>query len=142
MVRLTTCKYCGKLHDTKHRCIKAPIRSKRERSEYDVMRGRQVWKNKRATIKDRDKHVCRWCLHKHRFVNTMGKLSVHHIVDMCEDVSMWLDDDNLITLCKPCHEEADNKLIDKEQLKKLAKENVMYELEAVMFYDRTPPHNQ
>lgn len=49
-------------------------------------------------------------------------LSVHHINPIAEDWDSRLDNDNLITLCRKHHEQAEASLISKKELRKIAEE--------------------
>jgi len=52
----------------------------------------------------RDNYKCRMCDYslKNDFNFTKG-LEVHHIIPASEEMALYLDKDNLITLCKDCH---------------------------------------
>jgi len=55
----------------------------------------------------RDDYKCRYCgyvLDLDFFYSNAKQLEVHHIVPACEEMALYLDKDNLITLCKKCHE--------------------------------------
>ena len=52
---LRSCKYCGKIHDSKHICPNKPIRKRYKKTEEDKFRNTQAWKKKRNNIKERDK---------------------------------------------------------------------------------------
>ena len=47
-------------------------------------------------------------------------VEVHHIVPVEEDYSLRLDNDNLISLCREHHEEAEKGRIDRDILKGIA----------------------
>lgn len=132
---LVSCKYCGKIHERSFDCGKKPKynRKQKERREEDRLRGLQVWKKKRKAIKDRDNCMCQIC-NRDKF-DTYGmkynhdNIQVHHIVPIREEESIWLDDDNLICLCKYHHERAEQGEISREVLKSIAEEqNSKYEL--------------
>lgn len=133
---LISCRYCGRVHDSNYLCDKKPkvvYKKKKERSKEDRLRGLQVWKKKRKTIKDRDNYMCQICVRD--MFNTYGtkynddNIQVHHIVPITEDEAIWLDDDNLICLCKYHHERAEKGQISKEVLRQIAQEqNTKYEL--------------
>lgn len=50
-------------------------------------------------------------------------LSVHHIVKIEDDIDRAFDEDNLITLCRLHHDEAEEGKISQSLLQKIAKEN-------------------
>lgn len=116
---LKSCKYCGRVHDTHSVCSMKPQRKRYDYSDRAVWKFRHgsVWKNKAVAIKERDHYLCQYCLSQNRLVYV--KLEVHHIVPLEEDMSLSLDDDNLITLCRSCHEEAEKESITREELRKL-----------------------
>lgn len=61
-------------------------------------------------IKDRDHYLCQACLHNldgHGVRYTTDQLEVHHIEPLIDDYDRRLDDDNLITLCRAHHEQAE-----------------------------------
>ena len=80
-------------------------------------RSTQAWQHKRAWIRERDMHLCRWCLTLGRLSYT--NLSVHHIEPLHEAWGERLDDSNLITLCSPCHEQAEAGKISRAALHEL-----------------------
>ena len=59
---------------------------------------------KRKEIIDRDNNECQHC--KSKGFAVVGQnivLDVHHIVHLEDSWEQRLDGDNLITLCRPCH---------------------------------------
>lgn len=114
------CKYCGKIHEKSFDCGKKP-QPKKKYNNKESFRWSNDWKKKRNDIRDRDNHLCRWCLVNGRI--TYKDLSVHHITPLEEDYERRLDDDNLITLCDRCHEDAESGKISKVDLLRLAKES-------------------
>lgn len=128
MGRLRSCRYCGKIHLDNIVCSKKPkdIR-KKKRSEADRFRGLQIWKKKRAEIKERDNFICQLCYRNlyntvDSRINYKGNIQVHHIEDINSNWDKRLDNNNLLCLCKYHHEMADNKEIDKIELLVIAKE--------------------
>ena len=114
------CKYCGKIHDRTETCDKKPVFTRGSRE--DLFRNTQAWKNKRESIKKRDKYLCQACLNQlygteHR-LNTED-LSVHHIRSLKSNFELRLDDDNLITLCSNHHELAEKGAISASDLLKI-----------------------
>lgn len=95
-----TCRYCGKVHPIGVVCVKAARRY--DKTDASRFRSTNAWTKKAKEIKARDFNVCRMCLAE-------GKLNysyteVHHIVPLCEDDTLALNNDNLITLCEYHHE--------------------------------------
>jgi len=121
---LKSCPKCGRIHDFNYECRKRHYN--KGQSIADKFRNKNSWKKKRDLIKDRDKHLCRCCLAD--FVNApkqfnFSNLEVHHIIPLEEDVSLGLDDDNLITLCSYHHKLAENGVISRKILRELTNEN-------------------
>lgn len=58
------------------------------------------WKRKRAAILRRDKYLCQDCK---RYGRTTEAKEVHHIKHLEDHPELAYDDDNLISLCKSCH---------------------------------------
>lgn len=67
------------------------------------------WKRKRNTILRRDKYRCRECK---RYGKTTEATAVHHIHTVEERPDLYLCDDNLLSLCNPCHNSMHNRLTD------------------------------
>lgn len=59
-----------------------------------------VWKNKRAYILKRDLYLCQECK---RYGKRIEGTIVHHIIPYEDAPELSLKNDNLITLCKMCH---------------------------------------
>ncbi len=120
------CMVCRSVHDgkcqrPKYYAPKASVTPKRI-SAADKFRSTQSWKRKAAGILERDFHCCRVCL-KAGLLNNR-ELSVHHIIPLSADYEKRLDEDNLITLCRFHHEQAERGIISKRELLKLAAESV------------------
>ena len=115
---LTTCKYCGKVHERNLECESKPKREYKKKSTYiDRFRSSSAWKKKALYIKKRDLYLCAYS--KSKGIIQTHDLEVHHITPLSEDWSKRLDDDNLITLTRLVHEQAESNLISREELKKL-----------------------
>lgn len=112
-----SCRHCGRTHPIGMSCPLAPVRVKRS-TDASSFRSTWAWTQKARQIRVRDKHLCLLCLTNS--VITTDDLEVHHIVPIAEDESLALEDDNLITLCRPHHEEAESGKIDRNQLRQLA----------------------
>ena len=106
---LRACKYCGKIHDSKYDCGKKPKKKKR-RSIQNDFRNTKDWRRKAKEIKQRDVYLCALCAAKGRI--TPGE-EVHHIEPLEECYDRRLDNTNLITLCRKCHEECEAGEIDR-----------------------------
>lgn len=122
-----SCSVCGRVHKSGEKCPMKKSTKTAGRNE-DKFRSSQAWKNKRVRIKERDKFMCRWCLHKYegelltKLAINYRSLSVHHIVPLAEDYSLRLEDSNLITLCPLCHEQAERGDISRAELSKLTQQ--------------------
>lgn len=58
------------------------------------------WRHKRLAILSRDGYLCRECK---KYGRLREATEVHHIVHLEDNPSLRYDDDNLISLCKACH---------------------------------------
>lgn len=121
---LNSCSYCGRIHDKKYTC---PSKPKREYKVTDIDRFRWTkrWQRKRKQINERDKYLCQVCireLHNTQIQYNFKDIEVHHIIPIAEDWNLRLEDNNLICLCTYHHKMADNNLIDREELKRIAEE--------------------
>lgn len=74
-----------------------------------------MWKHKRMQILERDHYECQDCRKRLRDAAAAGDIlrgeekkirraeEVHHIVELKEHLELGLEEDNLISLCVPCH---------------------------------------
>lgn len=66
--------------------------------------GSGEWRQKRQEIIERDNYECQWCKEEGRVtVAEDSSLEVDHIKELEEHPELALDNDNLRTLCKDCH---------------------------------------
>lgn len=118
---LKSCKYCGRIHDSKFDCGKKPPRWSKKRTDtvaYKV-HGSNRWRKMSEEIRDRDGYLCQVCLTgKYGTINRLNSdgVSVHHIIPIEEDPSLAYDDSNLITLCAKHHEMAESGEISRSEL--------------------------
>lgn len=96
----------------------------KNKTKAQEFRSSYAWLKKQREIRSRDLNLCRVCLlnlydTKNRF--NYKDLSVHHIIPIHNDYSKRLDDDNLITLCRFHHEQAEIGKIPKKLLIEEAK---------------------
>lgn len=111
---LKSCKYCGRVHDSKYDCGSRPARIYKRNSAADRFRYTVAWQQKREEIKTRDNYMCQIC-----FRNLFGtkkqlnyeNISVHHAKKLEENFEKRLDNDNLLTVCEYHH-----KLCDKNEI--------------------------
>jgi len=62
------------------------------------------WRTKRQEILARDHYECQWCKAEGCVtVADISTLEVDHIKELAEYPELALDDNNLRTLCKDCH---------------------------------------
>ena len=128
---LKSCKYCNRIHDTKHNCGRKPKPNYAKYKNYanandkDRFRWSTSWVQKRNEIRDRDLNLCQICIRK--LYNTINQynyeyLSVHHVVSLEDDYSKRLDNSNLITVCDYHHKCAERKEIPLKELLEIIKE--------------------
>lgn len=126
MARLKSCMYCGRVHDTKFKCKERARRVTYKKSKAGDLRNTYRWRKKRDFIKGRDKNICQICKEEFLLNRVRMKdkeLHVHHITPYKENETLFLDDDNLITLCTYHHEEAEAGKISREHLRRIAIKN-------------------
>lgn len=132
---LKSCSYCGRIHPYDSVCPKqlseqktrkeAKERKKLEKihtrlSPADRFRNTFGWRKKRYQIRNRDMNMCRYCFIVNHRIRT-SPLSVHHIIPIELAYDKRFDDDNLITLCRECHELAEKGDIPAVRLRSLIK---------------------
>ena len=112
-IHIKTCAACGKVIGiNQRRCASCDASrvgwvsprqkqydKKRDPEEVKFRRSRQ-WRMTRDYIIQRDGYLCQECRKHGRY--TIAS-EVHHIVPLWQDRDKWLDDDNLISLCRRCH---------------------------------------
>ena len=121
---LKSCKYCGKIHDSKTVCDFKPVAVKKD-SKANRFRKTNLWKEKSMEIRRRDNFLCQVCLKENIF--NYQNLQVHHIISIERNFDKRLDNDNLITLCSKHHKQAENQEIKAEELLKIVKEKGNHE---------------
>lgn len=129
MARLKSCYYCGKIHTTDYKCDEIKKKENERSKRYNDkkvgdLRNTYRWRKKRELIKQRDNYLCVVC--KRNFLDKKekiecGAIEVHHITPYRENEDLCFDDDNLITLCKKHHEEAESNKIPRMYLRSLIK---------------------
>lgn len=122
---LKSCKYCGKVHDSRYDCGRKPVRRKKIRTTQNSFRSTQAWKRKSLEIRERDHYLCQVCLRNlygtiSRYNNQ--QIEVHHIVPLIEDYDRRLDNDNLISLCTMHHGMAEDEVIPRAVLTDIARQ--------------------
>lgn len=124
---LKSCKYCGRIHDSKFDCGKRPA-PKKKITYIDSFRSSRPWKEKREQIRCRDQYLCQICIRN--LYGTVQQynydnLSVHHAISIEADFDKRLDDDNLLTVCGMHHEMAEDGQIPYEVIKNIINEQEM-----------------
>ena len=125
---LRSCKYCGRIHDSKVVCKEKWTRTYHKKDP--SKRAQQIhqsarWKALSPVIRERDTYLCQVC--KRRLYDTYMEfnpytLSVHHIIPIEEDPSLAYERKNLITLCRRHHEMAEQGVIPRETLESIVLE--------------------
>lgn len=121
---LTTCRYCGRIHDRKMICPKKPKRKKKN-TDAETFRKTTAWQRKAEEIKERDMYLCQLCLRGFRgslVKYNYHKLSVHHVVPILEDWDLRLENENLITTCEPHHKMMERGEISRDEIRAIIKE--------------------
>lgn len=121
---LRSCKYCGKIHDSKYNCPSKPQR-KKQVTEADKFRWTSRWQKKREEIKQRDLYLCQICIRE--LYNTINKyntedLEVHHNIPINENYDKRLDNNNLLTVCHSHHEMCESGEIPREEVQRIINE--------------------
>jgi len=110
------CSRCNKIVDYNHKCSKGKIYKK---NDIDKLRSTKRWTNKSIEIREASNYLCSVCLDEG--ILNYDNLEVHHINKLQYNPEQWLDNDNLICLCKYHHKQADKGKLDKDYLFKLVK---------------------
>lgn len=115
------CSRCGKIHPKGYVCH---VQKKHYKYSYkeSKLRSKGAWTEKSKQIREDANYLCEVC--KDKGIYNYRNVSVHHIEKLKDKPELWLDDDNLICLCKDCHRLADAGMIEKEYLKKLARQRI------------------
>lgn len=118
------CGKCGKkiAHGIKCECLKLTrkdynknVRYNNENKEYSIFYNSIHWKRMSSYIRCKYNDLCLMCYFKYKIL-TIANV-VHHIVELKEDYTKRLDEDNLITLCHSCHNILHGNYTDKEKQK-------------------------
>lgn len=123
MARLISCSRCGRIHPAGECPRGAEKRGggywHKKDTKANDFRSSWSWTQKSKAIRERDHYLCQACLHNLdgtgiRYTRT--HLEVHHIVALESDFDKRLDEDNLITLCREHHEQAEQGKLTSKQL--------------------------
>jgi predicted restriction endonuclease len=119
---LKSCKYCGRIHDSKTICSKKPIIDNTKHDKLYTFRNSAEWQHKRTEIKERDNYLCQICirgLHNTTLRVNTKEIQVHHIKPLRQHWQDRLDNDNLICLCTYHHEMAESGEISSNELMRM-----------------------
>lgn len=118
---LRACSYCGRVHAgscTKRQETEARRARCRKESQAAELRNATAWKKVRRWANERDRGLCRLCFEDGK-VETLH-LETHHIVPLEEAPGLAFELDNLITLCRRHHEQAERGVVPMDRLRRLA----------------------
>lgn len=125
---LRSCKYCGKIHDTKYDCGRRPVYKKNVGGKSYFFRRSESWSKKSVEIRERDGYLCQICIRKlHGTIRQYNydTLSVHHIIPVNEEYDRRLDNENLLTVCRMHHEMCEKGLISRKEQLDIARQQEM-----------------
>lgn len=105
---LKACSRCGKIHGYGECKVPAKDFKLYNKSSINKFRSKSTWQRKRNEIIKRDAYLCKLCLYNGVLNNK--NLEVHHIIPIKDNDDLKLVDNNLITLCRSCHD-----LVEKEK---------------------------
>ena len=129
---LKTCSYCRKIHQASYICNARKEADKKRWKSVKKTGARQfrstsAWTATSKAIRRRDRGLCLCCLAMlpgtvHQYNPT--KIQVHHIVPLDEDMSLRLDQSNLISVCDMHHEMCEAGAITRDAQRQLAAEAI------------------
>lgn len=114
---LKSCKYCGRIHDSKVDCGRKPV-FRRKIKGNEKIRYTKAMATKSEDIKRKAKYLCEVCFDEGVF--NYNDLETHHIIKLIDEPDLALVDLNLICLCRKHHEKAEKGEISAIYLRKLA----------------------
>lgn len=113
---LKACSRCGKIHEYNYKCNKGKIY---KHNDIDRLRSTTAWTHKSIEIREISHYLCAVCLDKG--IYNYDDIEVHHIIKLQDNKDLFLENENLICLCKYHHKQADNGKLDKDYLINLVK---------------------
>lgn len=108
---LVTCPRCGRIHPRGYKCTVGRTKPKTYTYDETKLRNKSVWVNKSKQIRADAGYLCEVC--KDKGIYNYRDLSVHHIEKIRDRKDLWLEDDNLICLCRDHHRLAEAGTISK-----------------------------
>lgn len=115
---LKACQYCGRIHPKNYDCGRIPTYGRKGTAE-QRFRSSTAWTKASMRIRARDHYMCVYCMQHDKRVTTEG-IEVHHIIPVREDYNRRLDGDNLVSLCRLHHEQAESGVIKRDALMMMA----------------------
>lgn len=115
-----SCSRCGRIHGTNYVCKHGTetYDNQKYKRDKDKLRFTEPWKKKSKEIKESANYLCEVCLDGGKY--TYNQLEIHHIDKLREAPEKFLENENLVCLCKMHHKLAESGDIKKEYLKHLA----------------------
>ena len=113
---LKSCSRCGRIVSYNHKCNVGRVYKK---NDIDKLRSTSRWTRKSIEIREASNYLCSVCLDEG--IINYDNVEVHHIIKLQEDSSLLLENDNLISLCKYHHKQADEGKISEDYLLSLVK---------------------
>lgn len=111
-----SCSKCGKIVGYNHKCSKNKIY---KHNDIDKLRSTTRWTNKSIEIREASNYLCSVCLDEG--IINYENIEVHHIEKLQDNQDLFLENSNLISLCKYHHKQADDEKLDKDYLISLVK---------------------
>ena len=118
-MRYKSCPFCGRIHPVDYNCPAKPKRVYKG-TEERKLRNTNDWAKKSKEIREKAQGLCEVC--RDKGIYTYKGLEVHHIVKLRENPDGLLDNYNLVCLCTTCHKKADRGELDKDYLRRLARQ--------------------
>lgn len=129
------CGSCGRkiIKGDKCECTKVRVRDynkkvryNKDNIEYSKFYDSPYWKRMSKYIRIKYNGLCLYCLIKYE-IEALADV-VHHIIELKEDYSKRLEEDNLLTLCHSCHNNLHKNYTENDK-KELYKIKNIYEKE-------------
>lgn len=118
-MRYKSCPFCGRIHPVDYNCPAKPKRVYKG-TEERKLRNTNDWKKKSEEIREKAQGLCEVC--RDKGIYTYKGIEVHHITKIRDDKEGLLDNYNLVALCQEHHKLADKGKIDKDYLRRLARQ--------------------
>lgn len=123
MKYLRACVYCGQVHEVDFKCkLKPKVDYAKYKKDYDKLRNKKAWARLAEAVKRDSNYLCEVCFDKGRLI--ADGLESHHIVKIKDNPDLFLDEQNIVCLCKYCHKMADRGELDKDYLRELAQRRI------------------